>query len=359
MKAILVYPGKEGAYLKQLPDTQIETNKVIIRTLYNGICGTDRGIVTGKLKFTRAPDNSEYLILGHEALGIVKNPGSSKILKTGDLVVPIVRRGCGKCLNCLNGRQDFCETGEFVEAGIRGLHGFMREEFADDEVNLIKVPDYINDTAVLIEPLSNMIKAVDEIQTLQKRTIWHCKDYTYNCRNAAVIGTGATGLLTALLFKSLGFEVSVINRREATKLELDFLDKIKVQYINSTKDLSILPDLDVLLDTSGVPSAVFSLFSKLKKNSAVTLFGTTSGSSYPVSRELVTSIVENNIVILGSVNSIKTHFEDSAKYIELWNAEYGSLLKTLITDKLKPENALDAISQKQEGAIKTVIDWTS
>ncbi len=358
MKAIIVYPGKEGVYVKDLPENQIENGKVVVKTLYNGICGTDRGIVTDKIKFARAPANSEYLILGHEALGTVKDPGSSKILKRGDLVVPIVRRGCGKCSNCLNGRQDFCETGEFTEAGIRGLHGFMREEFTDDEINLVKVPDYIRDTAVLIEPLTNMIKAVDEIQTLQKRSIWNCKDYTYHCRNAAVIGTGATGLLTAILFKTIGFNVSVINRREATKLEMNFLDRIEVEYVDSEKYLGTLPDLDVLLDTSGVPSAVFPLLGKLKKNGAVTFFGTTSGTSYPITGEMITYIVENNILLFGSVNAIKTHFEDAAKYIELWNAEYGSLLNTLITDKFKPENSLAAIAKKQEGEIKTVIDWT-
>lgn len=358
MRAIVVYPGKPGAYLKDIPDLPHENGKVSVKTLYNGVCGTDRGIVSGTLKFTRAPYGSEYLVLGHEALGVVSDPGSSENLKSGDLVVPIVRRGCGKCLNCLSGRQDFCETGEFTEAGIRGLHGFMREYFEEYPINLIKVPPHIQSTAVLIEPLSNMVKAVNELQDLQKRTIWHCRDYTYNCRSAAVLGTGATGLLTALLFKTLGFNAYVVNRREPSTFESDFVNRIGVQYINSSRDLNVLPDLDILLDTSGVPSAIFPLLDKLKKNSAAILFGTTSGTSYPITGEMVTYMVENNILIVGSVNSIKTHFEEAAEYIVLWTADYGSLLEDLITHRLKPENAIDAISQKQKGEIKAVIDWT-
>ncbi len=81
------------------------------------------------------------MVLGHEAIGGVVQEDGGESIRKGDLVMPVNRRGgCGHCLACLNGRPDFCETGGFVEAGIKGMHGFMRETYWDEERYLVRVP---------------------------------------------------------------------------------------------------------------------------------------------------------------------------------------------------------------------------
>jgi threonine dehydrogenase-like Zn-dependent dehydrogenase len=63
---------------------------VLVEAVAVGVCGTDVEIVEGKYGW--APPGKRRLVLGHESLGRVVDPGPSGGLKKGDLVVGIVRR---------------------------------------------------------------------------------------------------------------------------------------------------------------------------------------------------------------------------------------------------------------------------
>ncbi len=360
MKAIVVRPPNVGAEVKEIDlHEPLLPGGVRVRTLYTGICGTDRGIVTGKITFARPPDNSGELILGHEGLGVVEEVAEGVTrLKKGDLVVPIVRRGCGVCLNCKIGRQDFCETGNFVEAGIRGLHGFMREEFVDSVSYLVKVPKEIADVAVLTEPLSNVVKAIDQVMEIQKRTVWTCGDSSYECRNAFVVGTGPIGTFFSLLLTTYGFNVYMLNRRDPSPAESEIAETIDATFYNTSKGYLGLPRADIVVDTSGYPSAFMPLLSRMNKNGILVLFGTSSNDSAKVDAEMVTSIVENNIAVIGSVNASKEHFVEAVNYLTMWKERYGTLLSKMITSVVSPEQAIEALTRKSSGEIKTVIKWS-
>lgn len=251
MKALLVKPGKEGIELKYL-DIR-EENMIKVRTLFTGICGTDREIVNNVLKFVRA-EKGEYLVLGHEGLGIVEQSIEGSKLKEGDLVVPMVRRP-GKCIMCRIGRQDYCIDGDFVEAGIRGKDGFMREYFYDREEFLIKVSKEIQDIAVLVEPTKNVMKIKEVFDFLKNRVVWHCEDSTYSCKGAWVFGTGTEGLLISSVFKSLGFNVTIVNVHPLDERIMKFLDKNRISFFNSSKDdwNKALKDnpMDLAIDAAG------------------------------------------------------------------------------------------------------------
>ncbi|MEW9491476.1 MAG: glucose 1-dehydrogenase [Candidatus Aramenus sulfurataquae] len=360
MKAIVVRPPNVGAEVKDVDlHEPVLPGRVRIRTLYTGICGTDRGIVGGKITFARPPDNSGELILGHEGLGVVEEVGEGVThLKKGDLVVPVVRRGCGVCLNCRIGRQDFCETGNFVEAGIRGLNGFMREEFVDSASYLVKVPRAIADVAVLTEPLSNVVKAVGQVMHIQKRMLWTCGDSSYECRNAFVVGTGPIGTFFSLMFATYGFNVYMLNRRDPSPAESAIAETIGATFYNTSKGYAELPKADVVVDTSGYPSAFIPLLGKMNKNGILVLFGTSSNDSSKVDAELVTSIVESNIAIVGSVNASKEDFAEAVNYLTMWKERYGGLLNKMITSVVSPEQATEALMKKPSGEIKTVIKWS-
>ncbi|WP_338599274.1 glucose 1-dehydrogenase [Sulfolobus tengchongensis] len=360
MKAIVVNPPNKGVEVREIEyDVKsIGEKQALIKTIANGICGTDRGIVSGLLKFSRPPAGKNSLVLGHENLGQIVETGSKVLrFKKGDYVVSIVRRGCGKCSNCLSGRQDFCETGEFVEAGIRGLDGFMREMFIDDEEYLIKIPSEIVDVAILLEPLSNVVKAYNELMQTQRRMIWWCKDGSYDCRNAVIIGSGPIGLLFSLIFSSQNFNVTILNKRDPSPIELEIARQMGANFINIKKE-SISTNIDVLIDTSGHPSAFIPLLNKLNKNSALILFGTTGGEASEITAELVTFLVENNVLLFGSVNASKKDFEDGVNFLTVWKYRYPSLLNKMVTKVVKPEEAPDVLYAKPKGEIKTVISWT-
>jgi aldose 1-dehydrogenase [NAD(P)+] len=357
VKSIIVKPPKAGVEIVDLDlKEKLSAKYILVKTIENGICGTDRGIANGNLSFARVPSGYDYLILGHETLGMVIEVGDEvKGIKKGDLVVPIVRRGCNNCLNCLAGRQDYCETGQFSEIGIRGLHGTMREFFIDEEKNLVVLPKSLKEIGVLLEPLSNIVKTFEAVGLIQKRMIWNCQDSSFECRNAGIIGSGPIGLLFALLSRSKGFNVYVTNKREPSSLEEQICNAIEAKFINMTKDE--IPNFDLLIDTSGYPSAFIPLIDKINKNGLLVLFGTTSKDSHPLDTNLVNHIVESNITILGSVNASKNNFIEGVNLLSAWNNSYPELLKKLITNKVKAEDAIPYILNKPKGEIKTVIIW--
>jgi len=91
MKAITVEPKKPGtARLEDIPEPDISEGAVLVETIAVGVCGTDVEIVEGEYGW--APPGKTRLVLGHESLGRVLDPGPAKGLKQGDLVVGIVRR---------------------------------------------------------------------------------------------------------------------------------------------------------------------------------------------------------------------------------------------------------------------------
>jgi glucose 1-dehydrogenase len=63
---------------------------VLVEAVAVGVCGTDVEIVEGKYGW--APPGRSRLVLGHESLGRVMDPGPTGGLEKGDLIVGIVRR---------------------------------------------------------------------------------------------------------------------------------------------------------------------------------------------------------------------------------------------------------------------------
>ena len=90
MKAITVEPLKPGtARLDDVPEPDVRDGSVVVEAIAVGVCGTDVEIVEGKYGW--APQGKPRLVLGHESLGRVLDPGVASGLQKGDLVVGIVR----------------------------------------------------------------------------------------------------------------------------------------------------------------------------------------------------------------------------------------------------------------------------
>ncbi|MCK7517096.1 MAG: alcohol dehydrogenase catalytic domain-containing protein [Ignavibacteriales bacterium] len=114
MKAITVEPGKPGtARLEDIPEPDPREGSVLVEAIAVGVCGTDAEIAEGKYGW--APAGHTRLVLGHESLGRVLDPGPNSSLKPGDLVVGIVRRPDPvPCPNCAVGEWDMCRNGQYT-----------------------------------------------------------------------------------------------------------------------------------------------------------------------------------------------------------------------------------------------------
>ena len=82
MKAITVEPKKPGtARFMDMPDPDMHEGSILVEAVAVGVCGTDVEIVEGKYGW--APPGHKHLILGHESLGRVIDPGPSGGFKKG------------------------------------------------------------------------------------------------------------------------------------------------------------------------------------------------------------------------------------------------------------------------------------
>lgn len=78
MKAGVVTPGrKDSARLVEMAAPSSGRGEVLVRRLAMGIDGTDMEINRGQ--YGEPATGHDFLVLGHEVLGVVENPGTSII----------------------------------------------------------------------------------------------------------------------------------------------------------------------------------------------------------------------------------------------------------------------------------------
>ncbi|MEM3329625.1 MAG: glucose 1-dehydrogenase [Saccharolobus sp.] len=365
MKAIIVRPPSAGVEIAEVNENDLNNyGKVKIRTLFNGICGTDREIVNGKLTISNLSKNKNFLVLGHEAIGEVEE--SCCGFSQGDLVMPVNRRGCGVCRNCLIGRPDFCETGEFVEAGIHGIDGFMREEWFDDPRYLVKVPKTLIDIGILAQPLADIEKSMEELINVQKRVpVWTCDDGTYNCRKALIVGSGPIGILFTLLLRTLGLETWIANRREPTETEQTLLEETNSNYYNSSNGYEKLSKsagkFDLIIDATGADASLLNqVIPLLARNGVIGLFGFPISGSFSMDFSTIQDLIHANKTIIGLVNGQKPHFQQALVHLASWKTLYPKTSSLLITKTISindEKEVIRTIKEKQRGEIKIRIIW--
>ena len=208
MKAITVEPKQPGtARLEDVAEPDAREGSVLVEAIAVGVCGTDVEIVEGKYGW--APRGKTRLVLGHESLGRVVDPGPTGGLREGDLVVGIVRRPDPvPCPNCAVGEWDMCRNGQYTERGIKQIDGFMSERWRIEPEYVMKVDRSLGLLGVLLEPTTVVAKAWEQIVAVGQRAFWEP-------RTVLVTGAGPIGLLAALVGKQRGLEIHVLDRVES------------------------------------------------------------------------------------------------------------------------------------------------
>ena len=359
--------AKINAYITDAPGGGIKYGQVEIKEspgnvslkpLMTGICGTDRGIVNGSLSFAYNPDGYDFLVIGHESLCMVTDSSSGKF-KKGDMAVPLVRRP-GDCPNCRIGRPDNCSDGNKHEAGITGLHGFMRDSFNEFDYNLVKVSDSdLGEVAVLTEPMKNVVKAFEVFDRVRSRFVYENEYSTFGGKNALVIGSGSEAFLYSCLARDYGFDTYMVNRHPIEIIPTELCNAFGINFKDSSQEPDFPSDfkLDLIIDTSGDPATIFKFLKKMNHNGILILFGTNGKAPESgVSGEDIDFIVERNITIAGSVDAAEIHYLKALDYLSKWNRLHRGMLNRMITNKFPP-GEVNLFSKKPQGEIKSVIKW--
>ena len=353
MKAITVTPGsKDSVQLIQLDSPRPKPNEVLMRIRKLGIDGTDRDINAGF--YGAPPDGEDFLVCGHEALGIIESVGSNvKGFGSGDLVVPTVRRSCPEnCVNCRNGESDMCLTGHYYEHGIYKLHGFASEFAVTDVGYLVKIPRELMDVAVLLEPTSIVEKALNQIYRIQSRMIWEPK-------TALMLGAGPIGQLGTLILRLKGLEVFTVARRPDNDPKARLVTASGAKYVNASETSldSLGQSFDMIIEGTGNAAVAVGAMQHLATNGALCLLGVYDPEQFIIQAgDLFREMVLRNKLVLGSVNANKRYFELGLKDLQLIEEKFGGILARLFTSTLKPEDYEKAF-EPDPSEIKTVIDF--
>jgi threonine dehydrogenase-like Zn-dependent dehydrogenase len=345
MKAVTVEPRKAGsARLDDVAEPDLRDGSVLVEAVAAGVCGTDVEIVEGKYGW--APPGRSRLVLGHESLGRVIDPGPRGSLRAGDLVVGIVRRPDPvPCPNCAVGEWDMCRNGQYTERGIKAIDGFMSERWRIEPEYAMRVDASLGLLGVLLEPTTVVAKAWEQTAAGQ-RAFWEP-------RTVLVTGAGPIGLLAALVAVQHGLEVHVLDRI-TTGLKPELVRDLGATFHGgSVADVPFEPD--VILECTGVGQVIADSMMKVGAGGIVCLTGVGSGgrtTGFSTAEIAATMVLKNNVVI-GSVNANKRHWYRAGEVLARADRTW---LSRLVTRREPPEAFMRALERTPDD-VKVIVQF--
>lgn len=275
--AVFQAPGSLAILERPEPEPR-KPGEVLLRVEACGICGTDLHI----LAVPPGHPANEGVILGHEFIGWVEDPGDSH-LEPGQRVAVAANISCGHCAYCQRGRPNQCLN--WTTLGIY-LDGGLAPYVVAPAANLYPLAAGLpTATAVWAEVLSTVVACTEKLRAQPGE-------------QTLVLGAGPVGVLFGLVFRAAGAEV-IITDVQPFRLEMARragLDRA----VSADRLAEAVHDLyplgaDVVVDAVGslFPTAV----ELAARGGRIGLFGMDSTKHPPVSQYHVT---RHELTVLGS-----------------------------------------------------------
>jgi threonine dehydrogenase-like Zn-dependent dehydrogenase len=346
MRAITVEPHAPGtARLEDIPEPDARDGSVLVEAVAVGVCGTDVEIVEGKYGW--APEGKTRLVLGHESLGRVIDPGTTQGLRKGDLVAGIVRRpDAVPCPSCAVGEWDMCRNGQYTERGIKQIDGFMSERWRIEPEYAVKIEGSLGLLGVLLEPTTVVPKAWEQVSAVGHRAYWEPE-------TVLVTGAGPIGLLAALIGRQRGLDVHVLDRVE-TGPKPELVRALGATYHTGTvAEVGFAPD--VIVECTGVGQLIADSIQAVAPGGVVCLTGVGTGGRTVGLRtaDVASNVVLRNNVVVGSVNANKRHWYKAGQVLAKADRAW---LARLLTRSEPPERFAHALRREPDD-IKVVVQF--
>ncbi|SEF32273.1 L-iditol 2-dehydrogenase [Amycolatopsis pretoriensis] len=222
------------------PDPAPGPGEVQLELVGAGLCHTDLGMIRGAYGPGSGYAPRFPLVLGHEYVGRVREPGPGVDLAVGTRVVGSAHLTCGGCAWCARGRSMLCERRQVLGLDADGV---FAERFVVPARNLVALPPDVPDRlAVLAEPFAVAAHAVDVARLADGDDL-------------CVLGPGAVGLLTVGALA--GRAVTVVGRTEDGALaeRAKVLGAAEVVTTRAGTE-ALYGRFDVVFETAGTAAAV-------------------------------------------------------------------------------------------------------
>ena len=285
------------------------------------------------------------LVLGHESLGRVVDPGSSSAFQKGDLVVGIVRRPDPvPCPNCAVGEWDMCRNGQYTERGIKEIDGFMSERWRIEPEYAIKVDRSLGLLGVLLSPLP-----------LSRRRGSRCSP------SASV----PSGTADCARDRRRTDRPSCSPRRTTSRArdprpgpresgaKPDLVRALGATY-HTGNIAGVGFEPDVIVECTGVGQVINDAIRGIAAGGVVCLTGVGAGGTTvgPAAADIAAAAVLKNNVVVGSVNANKRHWYRAGQ--ALAHADRRGLR---VSSRGGPPEAFMRALQRQPEDIKVVIQF--
>jgi threonine 3-dehydrogenase len=340
MQAVVKATAAPGIEMREVPVPSPGPGQVLVKVQAASVCGTDLHIFNwdpwaqGRIH--------PPLIPGHEFAGVVAGMGRGvTTVKEGDLVSAEMHVACGKCMQCRIGEAHICQ-----HVRILGVDedGAFAEYAIIPETNIWKLsPSIPHDYASLLDPLGNAVHTV--------------LSGPIAAQTVAVTGCGAIGLFSIAVAKACGaarvfaVEVNELRRKVAAQMGADVvLNPATDNVVERIKDETNGTGVDVLLEMSGVATAIRSGFAALRTGGRASLLGI---PSKPFELDFAKDIIFKGAIVLGI---------NGRKMFETWFQMEALLatgklnLEPVITHRLRLSEFEQAMELLRTGeAIKVVL----
>lgn len=331
-----LYDGKTIA-VKQIEIPRIsQSHDVIIRIRACGLCGTDLGIMEGRVP-ARAP-----VILGHECAGEILEVGSGvRSVAVGDRVVVDPNLRCGTCNSCRSDKPNLCENLVSIGEDIDG--GFAPFLLAPEKA-VYRIPANMDwRTAALTEPFSCVVNGFKRARAKPGET-------------AVVYGAGPMGLFWISLFRGAGLkriiavEIAPKRREASLRVGADVgIDPSTEDPVKRVKEETAGLGADVSVEVIGKLETVESAIQSLGRGGRAVLMGTVKGGAEATFSPSLIMRYEREI--LGT-------FTQNATFNSAIDMLCSGLVPvdTIVTDEIPLMQIDKAFSKSKSGeAIKAVV----
>jgi len=271
--------------LIDMPAQPLGPEDVRIRVAYAGICGSDPHIAEGF--FGPAVPKG----LGHELSGIVMELGARANrngLRVGDRVAGNFLRFCGTCLECRDGRQQFCPFAhEYSRPG-------MAENLVWHESQVYKLPDSVSlKEGALLEPTSVALRIVEKAAIRPGDRVLVC-------------GGGAIGQLVMQLAARAGATNLTVSEPIAARRELALrtgadaaIDPMSEDVAQRVSELTGGRGFDSVIDVSGATPVLADLPGYAARGGTV-VYGATYPDDFRLPLHLAKVAFSQELTITGA-----------------------------------------------------------
>lgn len=252
--------------LENVPIPTPEPDEVLIQVKAMSICGTDLHIYRWD---PWAADHVEIPVtVGHELCGIVVERGAAvRDVEVGALVSVESHVVCNRCAWCRTGRSHLCENTSLL--GIHRDGAYADYVVVPAENAWTNSPDMSYSIASLQENFGNAVHTASTPTVAGKKVL--------------VTGMGPVGLMTLATALALGaraaygtdvsdYRLELAEKMGAARVLNPAVEDVVGRLMEETRDEGV----DVLLETSGAPSAIDAGFELLKAGGEAALLGLTS-----------------------------------------------------------------------------------